>query len=548
MKYIVTIILILLGAMVQPVEARTHLEVDSVSVYRDRDSVQVGMRLNLNDVELSNSDLIWLTPRLVNEEDSIDLPTICVYGRNPYYSYVRTGPYSNYADIQIRGKRAPKTVDYVQNVEFQEWMQRARLVVVSSVTNSCGAIIEEEYTTVYVAPPYVVEVKPVLDEKRLELQGTAYVDFVVNKTDIRPDYHDNEAELAKMQAQIDSIVDDTLVEAQRMRIHGYASPEGSYRHNVDLARGRTENLKEYINGKYGFSDDFIETDFTPEDWEGFRRFVENSDLPHKQEIIAIIDKDMEPDAKLRRIKRKYSQEYRDILRNCFPYLRRSSYTIDYTRREHTVRLGKVDTIVALPFQQLRPTTPLQQFKSYTPYFALKTNLLFDVATILNVEAEIAFGKEKLWSAMIEWWTPWYVWHHNSRAFEFQTLGFELRRWFRNCRKGLPPLSGTFAGVYYNNGKYDLEWNSEGNQGEFNSVGLTFGHSFVLHKYFNLELSISAGVFWGPRRHYVGMFDDTHLIWQYNARTTYVGPTKAKVSLVWLIGKGNSGKRKGGAYE
>ncbi len=548
MKYIVTIILILLGALVQPVEARTHLEVDSVSVYRDRDSVQVGMRLNLNNVELSNSNLIWLTPRLVNEEDSIDLPTICVYGRNPYYSYVRTGPYSNYADIQIRGKRAPKTVDYVQNVEFQEWMQRARLVVVSSVTNSCGAIIEEEYNTVYVAPPYRVEARPIIEEHKQTMKGTAHVDFVLDKTDIRADYHDNAAELAKMRAQIDSVVNDTAATAQRMTIHGYASPEGPFRHNVDLARDRTRNLKKYIDDIYGFSGDFIETDFTPEDWEGFRRFMEQSDLPHKQEIIELIDSDMEPDAKLRRIQRKYRSEYRVILRDYFPYLRHSDYTIDYTRRERIERPGEYDTINAMPFEHLRPTTPLTQFKSYTPFFALKTNLLFDLAAAVNVEVEVPFGREKLWSVMVEWWTPWYVWHHNSRAYEFQTLGIELRRWFRSCRRGLPPLSGPFAGVYYNNGKYDIEWNSKGDQGEFNSVGATVGYSFVLHKYFNLELSLSAGVFWGPRRHYNGMFNDTHLIWQYNASTKYVGPTKAKVSLVWLIGKSNQHKRKGGAYE
>ncbi len=546
MSCIITIILLFLGALVQNVEARAHLEVDSVSVYHDRDSVQVSMNLKLSNVELTKSDLIWLTPRLINKTDSIDLPTICVYGRNPYYSYVRTGPYSNYADIQIRGKRAPETVRYVQNVEFQEWMQQASLVLVSSQTNSCGSIVSEAYNTVYVAPRYVVQARPIIEERRHEMKGTAHIDFVLDQTDVRPDYHDNAVELAKMRAKIDSVVNDTATTAQRMKMHGYASPEGSYSHNVDLARGRTHNLKKYINDIYGFPDDFIETDFTPEDWAGFRRFMEKSRLPHREKIISIIDKDMEPDAKLRQIQRDYPNEYRFALREYFPYLRHTDYAIDYTRREYIERPGELDTINTMPLMPLKPTTPLAQFKSFTPYFALKTNLLFDLAAALNIEAEVAFGKERLWSAMIEWWTPWYVWHHNSRAYEFQTLGLELRRWFRSCRKGLPPLSGTFVGLYYNNGKYDIEWNSKGNQGEFNSVGATVGYSFVLHKYFNLELSLSAGVFWGPRRHYVGMFNDTHLIWQYNARTTYIGPTKAKVSLVWFIGKRNSGKRKGGS--
>lgn len=551
MKFLTTIILIVFGALFEHVEAQTHLEVDSVFVCRDRDSVQVSMRLNLSNIEIANTDLIWLTPRLVNGNDSTDLPTVCVYGRNTYYSYVRSGPYANFADIQIRGKRAPKAVDYIQNVGFEDWMEQASLIIVCSQTNSCGFIVSEAYTTVYTAPPYTVLARPVVEERKYEISGSAHVDFVLDKTDIRPAYHNNEEELAKLRSQIDSVVNDSMATARKMTIHGYASPEGPYRHNVDLARERTKSLKRYINELYAFSDDFIETDYTPEDWNGFRRFVEQSDLPHRDEILEIIDQDMEPDAKLRKIQRKYRREYRLILHDYFPYLRHSDYTIDYTRRELIERPGELDTINKMPQRRLDPTTSMAQFNTYRPLFALKTNLLFDLALAPNIELEVPFGKDMLYSAMIEWWTPWYVWHNNSRAYEFQTLGLELRRWFRNCRKGLPPLSGTFVGVYYANGKYDLEWNSDGDQGEFNSVGATIGYSWVLHKYLNLEASFSAGVFWGPRRHYKGMFDDTHLIWQYTGHTTYVGPTKAKISLVWLIGPGKKAavnRRKGGAYE
>ncbi len=552
MRYILTIVLIVFGALMQHVEGKTHLEVDSVSVCRDKDSVQVSFAIHINNnVKIADTDLIWLTPRLKNQNDSIDLPVICVYGRNPYYSYVRSGPYSNYAEMQIRGKRAPDNLSYVQNVEFQEWMKNASLVIVSSQTNSCGSIIYEACDTAYVPPIwFTAPSKPIIEERQHAAHGTAYVDFVVNKTDIRPDYHDNQAELDKMRMQIDAVLNDTAATAHRMTIHGYASPEGSYKHNTELARDRTANLKAYLDSIYNFPEGFIKTEFTPEDWDGFWLALEESDLPHKREIQEMILLEHDFDDKLRLIRQQYPKEYKFILTEIFPFLRHSDYTIEYSRREVIEHAGKVDTLQEMKFGDFRPATPLEQFRSYRPWFALKTNMLFDLAAAVNVELEVAFGKDKLWSAMVEWWTPWYVWHHNSRAYEFQTLGFELRRWFRNCRKGLPPLTGTFVGLYYNNGKYDLEWNSEGDQGEFNSVGATFGYSWVLNKHLNLELSLSAGVFWGPRRHYLGMFDDTHLIWQYNARTTYVGPTKAKVSLVWLIGKDNKlvSRLKGGAYE
>lgn len=548
--------LFVFGIIAHCAEAQAFIEVDSVKVSRDADSLQVSMRLNLDKYnnakkKLQRKALMWVTPRLVNGADSIDLPTVCIYGRNPYYSYVRTGPYANYADIQIRGKRAPDAIRYARNAAFEPWMEQARLVLICMQTNSCGDIVDETYINAFTPAPHIVVHHPIVEEHQYELSGIAYVDFVLDKTDIRPSYHNNVEELGKIRAQLDSVMNDTAATIHSMTIHGYASPEGPYQHNVDLARDRTEALKKYITDLYSFPENFIQTDYTPEDWAGFRRFMEKSDLPHKEEIIAIIDLDMEQDAQLRIIQKKYRDEYKIILRDYFPYLRHSDYTIGYTRREKVEQAGTTDTLNRMPLCELPPTTPLLQLPSYKPWFALKTNMLFDLALAVNVELEVAFGKDRLYSAMMEWWTPWYVWHHNSRAYEFQTLGFELRRWFRRCEDGLPPLSGKFVGLYYANGKYDLEWNSDGNQGEFQSVGATVGYSWVLSKHFNLEASFSMGAFWGPRRHYHGMFNDTHLIWQYTGRTFYFGPTKAKISLSWLIGGDNkamSRSQKGGAHE
>ena len=92
------------------------------------------------------------------------------------------------------------------------------------------------------------------------------------------------------------------------------------------------------------------------------------------------------------------------------------------------------------------------------------------------------------------------------------------------------------GYYAAYGRYDFEWNSVGDQGDFFSAGVTFGHSWTIARHWNLEASVSAGALIGERRHYNGEFGDTHLIWKYNKTLFYAGPTKAKISLVWMIGK------------
>ena len=58
-------------------------------------------------------------------------------------------------------------------------------------------------------------------------------------------------------------------------------------------------------------------------------------LEHRTEIIALIDGDLEPDAREWKIKNTYPEEYRFLLQNCYPALRHTDYRIAYTIRSYT---------------------------------------------------------------------------------------------------------------------------------------------------------------------------------------------------------------------
>lgn len=102
-----------------------------------------------------------------------------------------------------------------------------------------------------------------------------------------------------------------------------------------MAKGRTEALKRHILQLYDFADSLIVTDHEPEDWAGLRRYVENSNISHRVEILDLIDSDMEPDAKEARIRHAYPEEYRFLLQHCYPALRHTDYLINYTIRSYT---------------------------------------------------------------------------------------------------------------------------------------------------------------------------------------------------------------------
>ncbi|MDE6877877.1 MAG: hypothetical protein K2P54_01925, partial [Odoribacter sp.] len=165
--------------------------------------------------------------------------------------------------------------------------------------------------------------------------GSDYIDFLVNRTDINEHYRDNYVELQKIRNTIDVVRNDSDTYIISVFIKGFASPEGSYANNSRLAKERTQTLKEYVRKLYEFPDSLMSTAYEPEDWEGLRRYVETSGLPHKTGVMEVIDNDMEPDAREQELKKRYPADYAYLYRKVYPGLRHSDYAVRYHVRTYT---------------------------------------------------------------------------------------------------------------------------------------------------------------------------------------------------------------------
>lgn len=514
------------------------------------------MTLKLSGARLAKDEVVILTPRLVGETDSIDFPEVVVFGRNTYYHDVRQRTIT--ADIspdayRIRYKEGkegwPRNTEYARTVRYQPWMEYSQLKLITAQGAACDVQeMDVNLAGKWGIAPHDSTSAQATTTVRTELIDTvgsdARIQFIVDRTEFVPELAANRAELAKIRASIDSVMQNPDYVIKKLKIKGFASPEGPYDNNYRLATGRTERIRQFIVEQWGFPNEKVETDFQVEDWDGFRKYmVEHHDeFPDADAILRLIDKhDSDLDHKLWVIQLLHPKSYKRILKDCFPPLRHTEYVIYYERKRTIEEQVAVepDTTETVHFIEEKPLRDniVTTYKPLLPWVAVKTNMLFDLAVCPNIELEFPLGLDSRWSLMIEYWNPWYVWHHNSRAYEIQLLGFEARYWpSPRCAIARPTLTGTFFGLYYANGKYDMEWKSTGDQGEFNSFGLTYGYSWPLARSWNLEASASVGYFWGPRRHYNGEFNDTHLIWEYTGRTSYFGPTKLKLSLVWLIGR------------
>ncbi|WP_082667036.1 DUF3868 domain-containing protein [Gabonibacter massiliensis] len=343
------------GAMAQDTKnILPGVSIENFNMNRNGKYLTVEMDVDLTALDVDANRAVLLTPRLVNGADSLDLPSIGIYGRRRYYYYVRNGisTISGGSEKSFQVSKKPEQLEYNNPILYEDWMNGATLKLHRSDWGCCQEILAEyegdlgsHHEAFF---PELVFVQPKAEiMKSRSLSGSAYIDFPVDQTVIYPDYRRNTVELGKIQATIDSVRNDKDVTITSVWLKGYASPESPYKHNTELAIGRTAALKKHIGQLYRFADSVIQTDYEPEDWAGLRRYVEQSNIDHRAEILALIDSDMEPDAKESKIKRTYPNEYRFMLQNFYPALRHTDYRIDYNIRT----FSEVDEIKRIMAEQ-----------------------------------------------------------------------------------------------------------------------------------------------------------------------------------------------------
>ena len=341
-------VLLYIGAILMSAGAfaqeRCGMNIASAKMQREADNMVVEMDMQLSDFALKGNRVAVFTPAIVNGGDSLLLRPVGIYSRDRWFQYLRSGdgPVSGPEENPLRWSERPDKLNYAETVPYAEWMNGSRLMLLRKDYACCHNLLDEDeaplagYREVHYTPVFRYAPPVAAEAKTRQLSGRAFIDFPVNRTEIYPEYRKNPTELAKIIATIDSVRNDSDVTVTAITIKGYASPESPWDNKTRLAKGRTATLKEYVQNLYRFEEGFIKTDYEPEDWEGLRAFVDGSNLPHRNEILALIDDTtIAPDPKELKIKTTYPDEYKFLLTTVYPGLRHSDYTIEYTIRSFT---------------------------------------------------------------------------------------------------------------------------------------------------------------------------------------------------------------------
>ena len=151
----------------------------------------------------------------------------------------------------------------------------------------------------------------------------ADIKFLIQSAEVRSSQTRSE-EMKALQAAIKDAKEADRKEINKIEVAGYASPDGGMDLNEKLAQNRQKAAAKFLQRdlKKNKVANTIESNITAEDWEGFQKAMENSNIQDKDLVLRVLSMYSDPEEREKQIK-NLSAVYGDIKEDILPALRRS---------------------------------------------------------------------------------------------------------------------------------------------------------------------------------------------------------------------------------
>ena len=375
-----------------------------------------------------------------------------------------------------------------------------------------------------------------------EVRKEVCVGFPVGIGTLDTTYAENGKRLSEIISFLEGIKNDKTLELVEVTFCGSASPEGSLSINRRLAEERLRNLEDYVRNHVALPDSIVSRSEDVIAWETLARLAEESDMPHKEEAVDVLRNVPETtydsrgvlidSRKKHLMELQYGRTWYYMHDHFFPQVRNASVVFVTVRekREPPIEPEKKPEIVT------QETVPADT-----------------TATVIEqADIGVEFYLGKNWSISGNWMYGW--WKSDSKHRYWRIYGGEIavRKWLGK-KASEKPLTGHHLGVYGQLFTYDFEWNGTGYMGgepgktlwdsPNYAAGVEYGYSLPIGRRLNIDFTVGVGYWGGTYYTYTPL--DGHYVWKATKKRHWFGPTKAEISLVWLLGRGNSNNRKGG---
>ncbi len=159
----------------------------------------------------------------------------------------------------------------------------------------------------------------------------ANIKFLVNQANLRKSELKNGSvkEFVEMLKKINA--DREGLNLRNVEVAAYASPEGGFTFNDKLAGKRKSTSQAYVDKQLRAAKlrgTNVDAHYTAQDWDGFKRLVQASNIQDKDVILRVLEMYKDPAERERQI-RNMSEGFRELADGILPELRRSRLIINY---------------------------------------------------------------------------------------------------------------------------------------------------------------------------------------------------------------------------
>lgn len=394
-----------------------------------------------------------------------------------------------------------------------------------------------------------------------DLSTKGNVEFRTGSSAVDSTYRDNASQLTTLISAVRSAQSDPAATLTAVELCGFASPEGKEDFNWRMAQERRNALLNYLRERVAIPDSVVSLKAVlPFDWSLLATMVERDTLtPGRERVLELLST---PEGNVaQRLKAiEGGRTWNYMLNQHFPAMRNAYAIVVSTTKVQEPpqeRQRQEEAPVAAPITTVTDTqatvpTPTVADTGAPLYWSLHTNALYDLLLLTpNLGAEVYLGKQ--WSVMANAMYGWWHWENFTDHY-VRSYGGEIavRRWFGR-KAADKPLTGWHVGVYGQILAYDVKLGDTGRMGgkpgktmgsspSF-AAGIELGFALPVARRLNIDFNVGIGYLGGTCYKY-GVSEGKYVDLKDHS-TDWFGPTKLEVSLVWLLGRGNENKRKGG---
>ncbi len=261
--------------------------------------------------------IVNITPELRYSGTSVTGQTVTIQGENVRDNY-QTISYERGGSVIV-----PFAFDYKPGMEQSDLYLTFTATVKGKKVN-LPAIKVARGTIMTAGLASISDITPALArdafQRVIKEQYTADLKFLINRAEVRA-AELNKREVKDWQDVVDNAYQVPNQEVD-IEIQAYASPDGAQDLNERLSAQRERNTSSVIARKLGNKKIEVNAHYTAEDWDGFQKLLEASNIQDKELVLRVLSMYPDPEDREREI-RNLSHVFTQLADEILPELRRS---------------------------------------------------------------------------------------------------------------------------------------------------------------------------------------------------------------------------------